>query len=40
VYEDAEDQQYVEDGDGGKVYGTWLPPADKPDILKMDQTFT
>jgi hypothetical protein len=33
VYEDADGRQYVQDDDGGKVYGTWLPPADEPDAV-------
>jgi hypothetical protein len=28
VYEDAEGWQYVQDEDGGMVYGTWLSSAD------------
>jgi hypothetical protein len=40
AYEVAEGRQYVQDDDGGKVYGTWMMPADELDILKIDQTFT
>jgi hypothetical protein len=29
VFEDPDGRQYVEEG-GERVYGTWLPPADKP----------
>jgi hypothetical protein len=30
VYEDAEGRQYVLDGNGERVYGQWLWPADEP----------
>ena len=33
VYEDAEGRQYVLDGDGERVYGEWLLPADEPRIV-------
>jgi hypothetical protein len=33
VYEDAEGQQYVQDDDGSKVFGPWLPPTDEPRVV-------
>jgi hypothetical protein len=33
VFEAAEGRQYVRDGEGGKMYGTWLPPKDEPDAV-------
>jgi hypothetical protein len=32
VFEDPDGRQYV-GGDGKRVYGTWLPPADEPLVL-------
>jgi hypothetical protein len=34
VYEDAEGRQYVQDDNDGKAYGTWLSPADEPDVVE------
>jgi hypothetical protein len=33
VYEDDEGRQYVLDGDGERVYGQWLWPADEPYVV-------
>jgi hypothetical protein len=35
LYEDAEGRQYVQDGDGSKVYGPWLPPADELCVVEQ-----
>jgi hypothetical protein len=33
VYEDAQGLQYVLDGNGERVYGVWLWPADEPFVV-------
>ena len=33
VYEHAAGRQYVLDGDGQRVYGQWLWPADEPHVV-------
>ena len=35
VYEDAAGRQYVVDGDGVRVYGQWLWPADEPFVVPV-----
>jgi hypothetical protein len=34
VYEGTEGRQYVLGPDGERVYGHWLPPADKPAVVE------
>jgi hypothetical protein len=34
AYEDTQGRQYVLDGDGLRVYGVWLLPADEPVVVE------
>ena len=33
VMEGSDGRQYVVDDDGGRVYETWVPPADEPAVV-------